>query len=130
MLKDTKYEMVLHGKEVIGSIKEAHHLCDALEEVVNRWSVGTRAFGIESEEEATSCALGAIAIVRMLFHDLAQKTPVVEVIESEQILLDLMFSFLPLGFAYSKMPSLAEWYLALPQKAIMAYEDLRSYPHA
>jgi hypothetical protein len=130
MLKGSDYEVALHGKEIIGSIKEAYHLCDALEAVVSKWSIGTGAFGIMCEKEVTSSAFGSIALVRMLFHDLAQKTPQVGVLESEKILSNLVLSFLPLGLVYGKMPSLAEWYLTLPQRVILAYEDLRSYRHA
>jgi hypothetical protein len=125
MLKHTEYADLLHGKSDIFTMVEALQMCDALEEVVSVWKEGLDAFGLTSQENCSSEALGAIMLIRMAFHDLKKALPEVPREEADELLRSVSRVFLPLAQSYSKTPMLAQWYVGLPILVAETYNRLR-----
>lgn len=127
MLKHTEYSGLLHDKNDIYTMVEALQMCDALEEVVNVWKEGLDAFGLTSQEDCSSEALGAIMLMRMGFHDLKKALPEVPRQEADELLRSVARAFLPLAQSYSKTPMLAQWYMGLPILVAETYNRLRGH---
>jgi hypothetical protein len=125
MLKDTEYADLLHGKNDIYTMQEALQMCDAIEEVINVWKEGLDAFGLTSQEECSSEAMGAIILMRMAFFDLKKPLPEVPRKEADELIKGLGKVFLPLARSYSKTPMLAQWYVGLPIRVAETYNRLR-----
>lgn len=125
MLKHTEYAELLHGNSDIFTMLEALQMCDALEEVVGVWKEGLDAFGLTSQEDCSSEALGAIMLMRMGFHDLKKALPEVPREEADELLRAVARAFLPLAQSYSKTPMLAQWYMGLPILVAETYNRLR-----
>ena len=125
MLKDTDYAELLHGVNDIYTVNKALVLCDALEEIVMVWNEGLDAFGLTSQEKNSPYIFGTVALVRLLFKDLAQRTPQVTSIEANEILGEAQFVFLLMARSYAKTPMLAQWYVSLPVRVSETYDRLR-----
>jgi len=125
MLKDTEYADLLHGKNDIYTMQEALQMCDAIEEVINVWKEGLDAFGLTSQEECSSEAMGAIILMRMALFDLKKPLPEVHREEADKLIKGLGEVFLPFARSYSKTPMLAQWYVGLPIRVAETYNRLR-----
>ena len=125
MLKNTEYAPLLHGEDLVYSVKDAITLCDAMEEVVGVWKEGMSAFAHKSQEETSAKVFGQILLVRLMFIDLINKVPEVPKREAEENLALLATTFLPLARSYSRTPMLSQWYLTIPMRVAGAYGRLR-----
>jgi hypothetical protein len=125
MLKHTEYADYLHGDNNIYTMLEALQMCDALEEVISVWKVGLDAFGLTSQEDCSSEAIGSVMLIRMAYHDLKNALPEVPREEADELLRSLSKAFLPMARSYAKTPMLAHWYIELPLRVAETYNRLR-----
>ena len=98
--------------------------------VVNRWASAIKESLGEYPEDIAADIYGALVVVRLLVDDLKilkndGNAECISLLDGTQIITNLKQKMLPMAKSYARVPSLAQWYMALPSEVDVAYRNIR-----
>ena len=132
MLHDEpKHHQILNSKKPkeqweINDLLSFTHSVDL---VVKRWAEAVQEH-LEYPENIVAEILGSLIVTRLLIDDLRvletnPKADCISLLDGTQIITDLKQKMLPMSKSYAKVPSLAQWYMSLPQEIDIVYRNIR-----
>jgi len=132
MLKDMpKHDSILNTKipKDEWTVEDLLFYTNSVDQVVKRW-VEAISEHLEYPEEIVSNIWGALVMTRLLIDDLKiLKTDpgadCISLLDGTQIITDLKQKMLPMSKAYARVPSLAQWYMTLPNEIDVVYRAIR-----
>lgn len=110
----------------IGDLINYTHSVDM---VVKRWSEAVTEH-LEFPESIVAEILGSLVVTRLLIDDLKvlrkdALADCISLLDGTQIITDLKQKMLPMSKSYARVPSLAQWYMALPNEIDVVYRSIR-----
>ena len=132
MLKDMpEHDFILNTKipKEDWTIENLLHYSNSVDQVVKRWAEAVSEH-LEYPEEVVSNIWGALVMTRLLIDDLKilKHNPgadCISLLDGTQIITDLKQKMLPMSKSYARVPSLAQWYMTLPNERDVVYRALR-----
>jgi hypothetical protein len=132
MLKDLPLHHIrLNSKKskdewTIGNLMDYTNSVDM---VVKRWSEAV-AEHLEFPENIVAEILGSLVVTRLLIDDLKvlvqnPSADCISLLDGTQIITDLKQKMLPMSKSYARVPSLAQWYMSLPNEIDVVYRSIR-----
>jgi len=102
---------------------------NSVDMVVNRWSEAV-AEHLDFPENIVAEILGSLVVTRLLIDDLKvlKNNPLadcISLLDGTQIITDLKQKMLPMSKSYARVPSLAQWYMSLPNEIDVVYRSIR-----
>ncbi len=132
MCRDSpEHDVVLNSKipKEDWSIEDLMKFTSSVDVVVQRWAnaVGEH---MEYPTEVVGSIFGSLITTRMLIDDLKvlkhnPQAEVISLLDGTQIITDLKQKMLPMSKSYARVPSLAQWYMALANEIDLAYRVIR-----
>jgi len=103
---------------------------NVIDVVVNRWASAIEESLGENPEDIAADIYGALVVVRLLIDDLKilqkdENAECISLLDGTQIITNLKQKMLPMAKSYARVPSLAQWYMALPSEVDVAYRNIR-----
>lgn len=132
MLKDMpEHDIILNTKipKENWTIENLLHYTNSVDQVVKRWAEAVSEH-LEYPEEVVSNIWGALVMTRLLIDDLKilKHNPgadCISLLDGTQIITDLKQKMLPMSKSYARVPSLAQWYMTLPNEIDVVYRAIR-----
>lgn len=132
MLKDMpEHDFILNTKipKEDWTIENLLHYTNSVDQVVKRWAEAVSEH-LEYPEEVVSNIWGALVMTRLLIDDLKilKHNPgadCISLLDGTQIITDLKQKMLPMSKSYARVPSLAQWYMTLPNEIDVVYRSIR-----
>jgi len=132
MLKDMpEHDFILNTKipKEDWTIENLLHYSNSVDQVVKRWAEAVSEH-LEYPEEVVSNIWGALVMTRLLIDDLKilKHNPgadCISLLDGTQIITDLKQKMLPMSKSYARVPSLAQWYMTLPNEIDVVYRAIR-----
>ena len=132
MCKDNpKHETILHSKvpKDDWTIEDLMAYTHSVDVVVSRWAnaVGEH---LEYPDDVVSEIWGALIMTRLLVDDLKvlkhnPEADCISLLDGTQIITELKQKMLPMSKSYARVPSLAQWYMTLPNEIDLVYRSIR-----
>lgn len=103
---------------------------NVIDVVVDRWATAIQESLGEYPDEIVADIYGALVVVRLLIDDLkilkkSKKADCISLLDGTQIITNLKQKMLPMAKSYARVPSLAQWYMTLPNEVDVAYRNIR-----
>ena len=98
--------------------------------VVDRWANAIKESLDEYPENIVADIYGALVVVRLLIDDLRilktnKDADCISLLDGTQIITNLKQKMLPMAKSYARVPSLAQWYMTLPNEVDVVYRSIR-----
>jgi len=102
---------------------------NSVDQVVKRWADAVSEH-LEYPGEVVSNIWGSLIMTRLLIDDLKilKTNPgadCISLLDGTQIITDLKQKMLPMSKSYARVPSLAQWYMTLPNEIDVVYRAIR-----
>tara|TARA_Y100001938_G_C8097166_1_gene438925 strand:+ start:4926 stop:5381 length:456 start_codon:yes stop_codon:yes gene_type:complete len=103
---------------------------NVIDVVVERWADAIKESLGEYPDEIVGDIYGALIVVRLLIDDLKvlkqnKDAECISLLDGTQIITNLKQKMLPMAKSYARVPSLAQWYMTLPNQVDIMYRDIR-----
>jgi len=103
---------------------------NVIDVVVDRWATAIQESLGEYPDDIVADIYGALVVVRLLIDDLKilkknKKADCISLLDGTQIITNLKQKMLPMAKSYARVPSLAQWYMTLPNEVDVAYRNIR-----
>ena len=110
-------------------IQDLMEYTDSVDIVVKRWAEAIKEH-LEYPEDIVADIIGALIVTRLLIDDLKYieadcNADCVSLLDGTQIITDLKQKMLPMSKSYARVPSLAQWYMTLPNEIDIVYRSIR-----
>jgi len=111
------------------TIGDLTNYTNSVDMVVKRWAEAVTEH-LEFPESIVAEILGSLVVTRLLIDDLKilTKNPsadCISLLDGTQIITDLKQKMLPMSKSYARVPSLAQWYMTLPNEIDVVYRSIR-----
>ena len=103
---------------------------NVIDVVVDRWANAIEESLDEYPENIVADIYGALVVVRLLIDDLKvlktnKDADCISLLDGTQIITNLKQKMLPMAKSYARVPSLAQWYMTLPNEVDVVYRSIR-----
>ena len=103
---------------------------NVIDVVVDRWANAIKESLDEYPENIVADIYGALVVVRLLIDDLRilktnKDADCISLLDGTQIITNLKQKMLPMAKSYARVPSLAQWYMTLPNEVDVVYRSIR-----
>tara|TARA_R100001510_G_C7621450_1_gene182283 strand:- start:638 stop:1093 length:456 start_codon:yes stop_codon:yes gene_type:complete len=103
---------------------------NVIDVVVDRWANAIKESLDEYPENIVADIYGALVVVRLLIDDLKvlktnKDADCISLLDGTQIITNLKQKMLPMAKSYARVPSLAQWYMTLPNEVDVVYRSIR-----
>jgi len=132
MCKDLpKHDLVLSNKmpKDEWTLVDLMNYTHSVDVVIQRWADAV-AEHLDYPEDVVGEIWGALILTRLMIDDLKvlnhnPQAEVISLLDGTQLITDLKQKMLPMSKSYARVPSLAQWYMTLPNEIDLAYRSIR-----